>query len=190
MSWPPELGKQTINDNNLRGFLLKNVNSQTQHPHEKLLNQFLENRVNMFFTSVVEPLRTMNHFNQDKIQWYFAIYKEGLEAYKVQANPFTFLNVSRDQINEIVLFLKDKDLLALCELGASFLTNAYTALTGYFRDQLVLVRLDTIYKSDKPVDWILIAEKEEDGLMKQNVDTVPEVHDVIQKITFLMNKRV
>ena len=186
----PGLDNQQFSEKTLKGFLLKNIDLNTQNPAIRNLNQFLIQRVDKFWVDIVEPLHQQEKFNGNKINWYFEIYKEGIEAHKVAANPFTFFEITEKQIHDIVKFYKDKTLREYIELGTSFLSNSYSVLSSWVRDQLVLLRLEHIYASEKPSDWIIRAEAEEQGIMKQQPDVVPGLMDVVNNISLIMSRRV
>nr|QBK87997.1 MAG: uncharacterized protein LCMAC202_03590 [Marseillevirus LCMAC202] len=181
---------QQFSEKTLKGFLLKNIDLNTKNPTIQTLNLFFINRVDQFWVDVIEPLRQEGKFDGNKINWYFEIYKEGIEARKVGANPFTFIEIKEECIQNIVNFYENKTLKQYIELGTSFLSNSYTLLSSWVRDQLVLLRLEYIYYSDKPGDWIKRAEEEENGIMKKQSDMIPGLMDVINNIGLIMSRRV
>jgi len=185
----PTPNNQQFSEKTLKGFLLKNVDPTTTSPIVQLLNQYLIQRVDIFWNTVIVPLCKETKFNGNKINWYFEIYKEGLEAHKVNAHPFTFVNVSEEKIKEIVNFFEEKTILQYLELGTSFLSNCFSLLSSWYRDQLVLTRLKHIYYGDDPYQWILRAEAEEHGVMKQRV-AVKEVADIIRTIELIISRRI
>ena len=98
----PTTDNQQFSDQTLKGFLLKNIDPSTQQdPAVQILNQYLVKRVDNFWDQVIIPLRNAKEFDGNKVNYYFELYKEGLEARRVLANPFPFLSVSDDKIKEI-----------------------------------------------------------------------------------------
>jgi hypothetical protein len=190
MNLPPILENQDFEDTNLKGFLLTNVDHKNKSPQSLLLNDFLVKRVDMFWDQVVLPLRKLEKFDPNKIKWYYEIYKEGIEAHKVSQNPFNFLNINDNCIATIINFYKGKTLTDYLSLGTSFLSNTYTILTSWYRDQLIINRLQNIYNSNNPYEWVLNAEKEEKGLMTKNTLTAPEATEILQNIGLVMSRRI
>ena len=184
------IDKQHFSDKTLKGFLLKNVESASTNPAVKSLNAFCIARVDHFWDTVVVPLRAVDKFDGNKINWYYEIYKEGYEARKMALHPFSFVNISMETSEKILAMFKDKTLAQYLELGTSYLSDCYFLLSAWHRDQLLLKRLVNIYSSDKPVDWILKAEIEEKGIMKENVDTMVGVSDILNNIRLLMVKKI
>jgi hypothetical protein len=190
MNLPPMLENQDFDDNNLKGFLLTNLDHKNKHPNVLIINDFLLKRVDLFWDSVVLPLRKLNKFDPNKIKWYYEVYKEGIEANKVSKNSFQFLNIDDKCITNIVNFYKNKSFEEYLSLGTSFLSNSYMILSAWYRDQLILQRLQNIYKSDDAYEWILEAEKEEHGLMSKNTFNVPEITEILQNINLIISRRV
>jgi hypothetical protein len=183
----PSADNQKFSESTLKGFLLKNVDPNTKDPVIQTLNQYLTNRVDEFWVNVVQPLKRINKFDGNKINWYFQIYKEGLEAQKVFQNPFTFITISEEKIIEIVQFFEKKTLLEYLALGTSFITNAFSLLSLWQRDQLVIKRFNHIYNSNDPSKWILRAEEEEHGIMQQVVDPIT---DILKNIGLIISRRI
>ncbi len=186
----PDPSNQQFSEKTLKGFLLKNVDPNAKSEDIQELNKFLVARVDAFWDVVMVPLRKAENFNGNKLNWYFEIYKEGVEAYKVKENPFTFLRISQEEIAEIVKFYDGKILLEYVDLGVSFLSNTYTLLTSWIRDEMIMMRLEHIYSSSDPYDWIVRAEKEEYGVMMQKPTSIPGLVDVINNIGLIMSRRV
>lgn len=184
------LPEQQFSEKTLKGFLLKNVDIGSKDSTIYLLNEFLIKRVDEFWDSVVIPLKALSKFNGNKINWYFEIYKEGLEARKVAKNPFLFVGITTDKIQSMVVFFKEKSPLEYIDLGTSFLSNCFSLLTSWYRDQLILKRLKTIYSSNSPHEWILTAEKEEHGIMSEQVTSIPEVAAILNTIKLILSKRI
>jgi len=187
----PDLENQQFSEKTLKGFLLKNVSPNTNNnPAIQQLNNFLVQRVDTFWDQVIKPLQSNGTFDGNKINWYFEIYKEGLDARKLGTNPFTFAEIRDDQVQKLVEFYKDMTLREYIALGTSFLSNSYSMLTAWIRDQMVLLRLEHIYSSTNPLDWIHRAEEEENGIMAQKPDQVEGLIDVINNIGLIMSHRV
>ena len=186
----PGIENQQFSEKTLKGFLLKNVDPTTTNPDVKALNTYLVAKVDIFWDDVIKPLEEKGHkINGNKINWYYEVYKEGLEARKLTTNPFPFLEITDEQISEIVDFFDGKSLLDYLELGTSFLSNTYSLLSSWVRDQFVLTRLDTIYNSNDPVDWILRAEEEEHGVMNKKPENVAKPMMIMNNIGMIMSKR-
>jgi hypothetical protein len=185
----PNIDNQHYSEKTLRGFLLKNLNSNPRTPADREINDYLIRKVDIFWDEVVVPLRKDGRFDPAKINWYFEIYREGSEARKVQKYPFEFLHIDEDMINKIIRRLKDLTLQEYVELGSSYLSNAHLLLSAWLRDRLVLTRLEHIYCSDEPYKWIIRAEEEENGVMKQGLD-VPDLPEVLSKIGLILSRRV
>jgi hypothetical protein len=186
------LSNQKFNDNDLKGFLLKNLDKNTTNPSIQLLNKFLISRVNTFWEYVVLPLKKLDKFDGNKINWYFEIYKEGLQAKKLNNLSQQYINlfdISHEQIIQLINFYKNKDIFEYIDLGTSFLTNTYTLLNAWSRDQLLQLRLKHIYFSDLPFEWILYAQQEEKGIMieKPKIDGLT---DILNNINLIISKRV
>ena len=183
------LDNQKFSEKTLKGFLLKNVNPSPQTATDNTLNKYLRDRVDKFWIDVVIPLRSQGKFDGNKINWYFEIYKEGLEARKVGEHPFMFIEIHKDKVEEIVKFYANKTLEEYLALGTSFLSNSYAIMNSWMRDQMILQRLNHLYSSERPADWILAAELDEKGLMQQQ-ETLPGLSDAIKNIGMLMARRV
>ena len=185
----PNPENQTFTDSTLKGFLLKNVDNSNTDPAVVELNKYLVQRVDTFWDQVVVPLRKAGNFNGNKINWYYEVYKEGVEARRVRDNQFTFITIDTEKIQEIMKFFQNKTVVQYCELGTSFLSNCHMVLSSWYRDQLVMFRLEKIYSSEDPLDWILTAEKEERGAMSQKPVIIEGLESVINNITLLMSRR-
>lgn len=185
----PNPDNQHFSEKTLKGFLLQNVDLNTQNPAVRELNNHLIHRVDVFWNDVVVPLQKNNKFNGNKINWYFEVYKEGIDAHKLHNNPFDFIQVNEENIEKLVKFLKDKTLEEYLNLGTSFLTNAYSMLSSWMRDKMVFMRLEHIYNTDSPYDWIVRAEKEENGIMDKQPDLVPGLIDILHNLNLIISKR-
>ncbi len=186
----PTVDNQQFSEQTLKGFLLKNVDVTKKDPVIKLLNNYLIQRVDDFWDTVIVPLRRESKFDGNKINWYFEIYKEGLEAHKVSENPFKFVNITKDNVKETVRFLKDKTVIQYLDLGTSFLTSCFSLLSSWYRDQLVLKRLEHIYGNSDPYKWIIRAEEEENGIMREQTGDTPEVSKILNNIGLIISHRV
>nr|QBK87132.1 MAG: uncharacterized protein LCMAC201_00340 [Marseillevirus LCMAC201] len=185
----PGLDNQQFSEKTLKGFLLKGIDPNSKNPAVQSLNIFCIHRVDKFWVDVIEPLCQKGTFDGNKINWYFEIYKEGIEAHKVSANPFTFIEIKEEQIRDVIKFYDNKTLKQYLELGTSFLSNSYTLLSSWVRDQMVLLRLEHIYSSENPCDWIICAETEEHGIMKQQ-PIIPGLMDIVNNISLIMSRKV
>lgn len=187
----PCLENQTFSEKTLKGFLLKNVDANVKNnPSIQELNRFLIQRVDTFWDNVVVPLQESGNFDGNKINWYFEIYKEGVDARKLGANKFQFGSVTNEQVYELVQLYKDKTLTEYIELGTCYLANSYSMLTSWVRDQMILIRLEHIYYSENPVDWIKRAEEEEQGVMSKKPDQIDGLMDIITNIGSLMSRKI
>jgi hypothetical protein len=186
----PGLDNQQFSEKTLKGFLLKNLDLGNNNPSVQQLNAFLVKRVDEFWDQVVVPLCSDDKFDGNKINWYFEIYKEGLDARRLGAHPFTFFEIQESEIRKLVDFYNGKTLNEYIELGTSFLSNSYSMLTAWIRDQMVHLRLEHIYSSTNPVDWINRAEEEEKGIMDKKPDQVEGMVEVINNIGLIMSRRV
>lgn len=181
---------QNFSEKTLKGFLLKNIELNSKNQTIQELNKFLIERVDEFWDQIVVPLQEQRAFDGNKINWYFEIYKEGLDARRLGDHPFTFVEIKQDQVQELVNFYKDKTLKQYIMLGTSFLSNSYTMLSSWIRDQMVLLRLKEIYSSSLPVDWIKRAEEEEHGVMDQKPDQIKGLTDVLMNIQLIISRQV
>ena len=187
----PDLDNQQFSEKTLKGFLLKNVDPNTNgNPALQQLNAYLVKRVDEFWTTVVEPLRKDGSFDGNKINWYFEIYKEGLDARRLGANRFDFVDISEQQVRDLVASFDGKTLSEYIGLGTSYLSNSYSMLSAWIRDQMVLLRLEHIYSSEDPLDWIRRAEAEEEGVMAKKPDQVEGLIEVLNNISLIISRRV
>lgn len=186
----PGLNDQNFSDKTLKGFLLKNVDPNPANVHIQNLNKYLIDRVDNFWKDVVIPLRNMNRFDGNKINWYFEIYREGLESQKLIDNPFNYLQSDEQKFEELVSFLSGKSLLEYLTLGTSFLTNTFAFLTSRVRDTMMLKRKEIIYVSNEPVNWIIKAEEEEHGLMTNCYGDDKRVQQIINNISLIIARKV
>ena len=186
----PTPENQTFSEKTLKGFLLKGVDPKSTNPTIQMINKILTKQVDAFWEAVVVPLRKGGKLDGNKINWYFQIYKEGYEARKLVVHPFTAMVCDRESIVKIVREYEGKTIQQYLELGTSYLSNTLSILNAWSRDQLLMKRLTTIYKSDNPVDWIMTAEKEEHGIMKENTLDIQGLRELVQNITLLLARRV
>lgn len=186
----PPLNNQEFSERTLKGFLLKNIDPNTKNPTFQQINYYLVNRVDEFWDKVVLKLQKDDNFDGNKINWYYEVYKEGIDAKKLSKNPFVVMNIDEEKIKELVLFFKDKTIVDYLSLGTSFLSNSYTLLSSWMRDKMVLKRLEHIYFSDDPYDWIIKAQEEENGIMDEKPDIIDGLLDVIKNISLIMSKRL
>lgn len=185
-----KLDNQKFSERTLKGFLLKNVDPKSDDPKIQQLNHFLVDRVDKFWDQVVVPLQSNGVFDGNKINWYFQVYKEGMDAHKMAQNPFPFANIDQNVVEELVNQFKDKEMTEYLERGTSYLSNTYTLLSSWLRDQLVHRRLQHIYSSENPIDWIVRAVEEEEGVMKDNSTSVEGLLDVLNNIGLVLGRRV
>lgn len=190
MQTVPTPDNQDFSDTTLKGFLLKGIDKKSDNPTILALNKILTAQVDRFWEAVVIPLRKSKQLNGNKINWYFQIYKEGYEARKLAVHPFTAMTCDEATVKGIIEEFKDKTLPEYIELGTSYLANAAAILNAWTRDQTLLKRLATIYSSDQPHEWIIAAEREERGIMKDTAGNVPGLRETLNNITILMAKRV
>lgn len=184
------LDTQKFSDKTLKGFLLKNLDPAPKTELAAQLNYYITRRVDDFWEDVVMPLKTSGGFDGNKINWYFEIYKEGYEAKKLALHPFCFNVLQREQVMGLVQFLETKDVMEYLELGTSFLSNAYTLLSSWIRDQMIALRLEHIYNSGNPLDWILRAEQEERGVMSQKAMDADIIYPILNTIGAIMSRRI
>lgn len=185
----PVFQNQEFSEQNLKGFLLKNVDQNSNNPHIIELNKFLINRVEQFWKDIVIPLKEEQNFNPHKINWYFEIYKEGLESKKVQNHPFKLLKVSETDIKNLISEFDEKTLEQYLEKGMHYLSTVYSILSIWKRDTLLQRRSENIYDSPEPISWIHCAEEKED-LMKNEVKNLSQLDNLLQNISLLMAKKV
>lgn len=182
---------QQFSEKTLKGFLMKNVQPGAQDPRVKDLNSYLVARVDRFWDDVAVPLIKNGVFNPEKIVWYYEIYKEGIEARRVNQNPFVHVPVTQEIIDNIVDELLVLNVPELCDLGGTYLSSAYTVLCSWYRDELISKRYRLLYVSENPVDWITSAQAEEDGLMMMSAtEGKPEVTDLLTRIGLIISRRV
>ena len=184
------MDNQTFTETTLKGFLLKNVDLETNNPTIIQLNKFLIARVDQFWVDVVLPLRKMGKFDGNKVNWYFEIYKEGVEARKLNNVLFLIMPINESQITSLVLFYKDKTLYEYINLGTSFLANSFAVLSAWTRDQLLYKRLHAIYNDESPVNWIVRAEAEEHGIMSEKECSIEGLDLILKNIGLLMSRRI
>jgi len=184
------IGQQKFSDSTLKSFILKNVDFSTKNPVIKELNAFLIERVNTFWDLVVVRLQKSDNFDGNKMNWYFDIYKEGIEAKKLKNNPFLMADIPEAKIAETILTLVEKTVLEYVQLGSTFLANSFALLSAYLRDKMIMLRLEHIYVSDDPYEWILAAEKEEHGKMSEKPADFDQVYNILNNINLIISKRV
>lgn len=179
---------QDLSTNQIKKLLTKNL-SKSDDDRVKLLNSYILVLIENFCEHIVEPLKTSNTYDNNKTMWYFQIYKEGLEAKKMLKNisDFDFLEIKESQIQKLVAFLSNKDILEYCELGSSFLGKAFTLISAWYRDKLLYNRLKTIYESDIPTDWIKNAEYK-DKIMDLNINNLPELKLIMENLNIIIGK--
>lgn len=185
----PGLENQKFSEKTLKGFLLKNLEQNPKSDGDKALNYHLIKRVDEFWDKVVTPLQSSDNFDGNKINWYYEIYKEGLEAKKLAVQPIVLYNISENTISEIITLFKDRTLGEYLELGTSFLSNVYAILSSRIRDQMVQVRLKHIYYSENPRDWVTRAEDEENGVMNQQPENIKDLVDIVNNISLIISRR-
>lgn len=183
----PEFNNPKFSEQTLKGFLLKHIEPNSTNPEVQELNHYQISRVDRFWESVIKPLEKEGKFDGNKIQWYFEIYKEGLEAHKSREHA---TSIPDEKVDEIVEKLRGLKITEFIELGTSFLSNSFALLTAWVREKLIVYRLKHIYHSDSPIDWIHRAEAEEEGAMKQTIEGAEEVQEVMRKIALIMHHRI
>lgn len=186
----PTPENQDFSDSTLKGFLLKGIDKKSDNPTIIAINKILIAQVDRFWESVVIPLRKSKRLNGNKINWYFQIYKEGYEARKLVLHPFTAMTCDEATVKSIIAGFQGKTLTEYIELGTSHLANAAAILNAWVRDQTLLMRLKTVYNSDSPHEWIITAEKEENGVMKDTHGNIPGLRETLNNISILLAKRV
>lgn len=180
------LNQQEYTDDMIRGIIQQswNVNTMTDE-----IKDVLNTRLEAFMNEVVTPLRSMKVFDANKTHWYWAVYKEGIEAKKAQKTTFSKDYMPESLINKIVKDHEKKTVTELIELGTGYLSSLFSTITGFHRDNLIIQRLNVLYYSANPVDWILASEKE-NGVMETNVMSHPETSQLLSNISMIMKHRV
>ena len=186
--------EQTYTDNNLKGFLLsKNNIHMFKNSNDTLIQEGVtvyENRVDNFMKDVVEPLKQENKLNVDKLQWYYEIYKEAQEARKVKTQSLFDKDISHELIQSLIQTLKDKNVEELLSYGTSYISTAFSLISSWYRDMMILSRLDTLYYSEDPVEWIKKAEENEKDIMEINVDSDPSTRQLLHKMSLIMKLKI
>lgn len=179
---------QELSTNQIKKLLTKNL-SKSDDDRVKLLNSYILVLIENFCDQVVDPLKNINQFDNNKTLWYFQIYKEGLEAKKLLKHntEFEFLEIKENQIQKLVDFLSSKDIIEYCELGSGFLGKAFTLISAWYRDKLLYNRLKTIYQSENPIDWIKNAEYK-DKIMELNINNLPELKLIMDNLNIIIGK--
>jgi len=179
---------QELSTNQIKKLLTKNL-SKSDDDRVKLLNSYILVLIENFCDQVVDPLKNINQFDNNKTLWYFQIYKEGLEAKKLLKHntEFEFLEIKENQIQKLVDFLASKDIIEYCELGSGFLGKAFTLISSWYRDKLLYNRLQTIYQSENPIDWIKNAEYK-DKIMELNINNLPELKLIMDNLNIIIGK--
>jgi len=119
-------------------------------PRVKKARVYIESQIEKFIEQVVVPLG--NDFDFKNLDKYWGIYREGCESRKIQ--PVIFNRPSQEQINQLIVLLNTDNIENLFSMGYTFLSDAYTTLNVYIREEMTKKRLETCFKSDNPVDWV------------------------------------
>ena len=180
--------RQDYTEQTLKKFLLDNLSNVPGNPTLSAMDLYLTNRVNTFWTRVAKPLKEKDTFDGNKIKWYFEIYKEGVRAHAMKQNPFVYLVITPENIEGLLKIFKEKTLIDYIGLGTSFLSDAYSLMLAWSRDQRLIKRLETIYASENPLDWILAAEREEAGVMRETATSYPEIQSIMNNIQLVLSK--
>jgi len=178
--------------NQLKENLFKDLSCKGLQNSEllEILNNHINEKLERFWEKVVIPLEQEGLFNPNKLRWYFEVYKEGIEANRVINNIFPFINISDNVVNDIISFYNHKTIEEYMELGSTYLSNTFMVLSAWYRNQMIMKRLKYIYKSEKPVEWIKEAEKEEWGKMTETVTLSPELYKIMENIKILCGTNI
>lgn len=183
--------EQTYTDTTLKGFILRNLRPNPNNdPALKAANDYLNTSVDNFWNDVVVPLREKGSFVPDKINWYFEIYKEALEVRKANAVPFPFGMVGDSEVDEIKEMFENAEMKDYIEMGTSTLSTVYSLLTNWLTRKASAMRLEKLYYSNTPVDWILKAEEEEHGIMSQKPSGTEDIMPILSKIGLIMSMKL
>ena len=90
-------------------------------------------------------------------------------------------------INFTWIWSSDMELDDYFKLNSHYLTNCGLFLTSWINYKKSQQRLDTVFKSDDPCDWITEMEK----FTKENpetftIDMAPEVSKILEKVQIVM----
>jgi len=182
-----QLDKQTPSEKTLKGFLLKNVDYTATEPIIKELNEFLIGRVDKFWEQVVIPLQEINRFDYNKLQWYFDLYKEGIDVHA--KNSFDYVEITTENVERLMNFLKPLTLTQYASLGPSFLANSFSVLSYALRQILLQYRAKNLYCYNNPVEWIITAE-DNPKLLEQASADVNDLIKIINNVGLLMSRKV
>ena len=185
--------KQRLSLAALRAQLLKNlINIPSNVPEHKAvvyreINKFLESKVDKFLLLV--NYDTLENFNPNKIEWYYEIYKEGLEV-SASLGPIMD-NDLEIKVKEIIDFLSPKSITEFCEMGSTRLSEYFVVLSSWCRDKLIEHRRKTIYNSLDPLMWIKNAEDQDQGAMMFTIQHLDkDMPFILDKIQLLKSRKI
>jgi len=177
---------QPISDSNLRASLLGKVDIGSSDPVVKALTHHKTTNIDEFWEKLVVPMREKGNFDQNKIKWYFEVYRAGAGT-KYGDGDSSIFGISDEKVRTIVDHLSSLELDDYFKLNSHYLTNCGLFLTSWINYKKSQQRLDTIFKSDDPCDWITEMEK----FTKENpetftIDMAPEVSKILEKVQIVM----
>lgn len=179
--------KVNMKKSDMNRLLTKNVDLRSQDPKVIDVNNFITERVNTFLNEVVDEIPD---FDCNKLEWYFEIYKEGLEIHKFLNNNHPMIQITGQNIRSITEYFAGKTIEEYLALGLNYLTTVYSVLSTFIRNELINHRAATIYLTNNPVEWIKTAVSEERGEMSKKPEELEDVINVVSNIGLIISRRV
>lgn len=172
--------------------LLKVTNGMTNDMKVlvKLNNDLIEN----FFNTLVIPLNKLERpDNPDTIYlnrtWQlWAMYYDGVMTRKTEG----YIHKLSDQQRDEYRMLLNRDVATLFAIGLPRVMDAYQKLTSDRDARLTDLKLQMIYTSDNPLDWIKAELNHKDKIIEMDNQIWPliERDDIRKKINALNNVRI
>jgi hypothetical protein len=182
--------EHTVTQDDIKQILMNGITLNEKDDDYIEIKNILDTRIDVFMKDVIIPLQSSGNFDINKINWYFALYKEGFEAQKVKnrsvSSEFDIESLIEKYVNE----LQHKTITELLDYGTSYLSFVYTLITSFHRDNLILERLKIIYNTPEPVDWIYNAQLYEKELLEINIFSHSYTSDILKKISKILSKRL
>lgn len=176
---------ETIEDSQIKNSIIMNLPKPGNPVTDPLRTACLA-MVETFFRDIVQPMRERGGYPVSKTNWFFSLYREGIEATRLatQRNIFSdYVTIDKLAIESLVQRVNDTPLDELYGYGASFTANAMNVINGWYRDQAVLERYNLIYSTGDPLTWIDVISENE-SILKY---TFPEpVMSAMERLSLIM----
>ena len=163
--------------------LIGNIDQNSADNRVRILHKYLSNLVDSFYEKVIIPLQAEKKFMADHLEYYYEIYKEGVEVDKITKSNFN--EPQKEMVEKLIAELKKKSFEELIHLGTTYLADCSKIITQWHRFELFRKRYSRIYNNEHPHMWILNAQHENAFAIDIDKDTsyiLSSINLILEKV--------